>query len=60
MDLTMYKFESSADAFEGVLDVFAQFFICKEGGREGGREGGKEGGRESSWIHNVSTEKGHS
>lgn len=28
MDLTLYKFECSADAFEDVLDVFAQFFIC--------------------------------
>jgi len=29
MDLTLYKFQASADAFAGVLDVFAQFFICK-------------------------------
>lgn len=40
MDLTLYKFESSADAFEDVLDVFAQFFICEW--REGGKEEGKE------------------
>jgi len=38
MDLTLYKFESMADAFEGVLDVFAQFFICKWNGGEAGRE----------------------
>ena len=28
MDLTLYKFEASSEAYPSVLDVFSQFFIC--------------------------------